>query len=250
MEGPSIFLAAEQLAPFIGKKILSVEGNTKIGKERLLNQKVLSIFSYGKVLFFQFENFALRIHFLLFGSFEATINKKNVTGDYPRKKRQPRLSMQFKNGDLLMYSCSVKFVEEGNVKNSCDFSNDIMSAEWDGKKALKAMRSLPDKEIADVLLDQKIFNGVGNIIKNETLLLAKTSPLVKVKDLPLKTQKEVVSIVRNYVFQFYFWRKNFVLKKNYQVYRQSYCKICGSKVIRKRTGYWNRISFICPQCQG
>ena len=35
MEGPSLFLAAEQLAPLVGEKIELVEGNTKIGKERL-----------------------------------------------------------------------------------------------------------------------------------------------------------------------------------------------------------------------
>lgn len=46
MEGeePFLFLAIEQLTPFIGKTIETVEGNTKIGKERLLNQKILDIF--------------------------------------------------------------------------------------------------------------------------------------------------------------------------------------------------------------
>ncbi len=76
MEGPSLFLAAEQLKPFIKKKILSVTGNTKIGKEILLNKKIIDIFSWGKHLVIQFDNFALRIHFMLFGSFEAIIKGK------------------------------------------------------------------------------------------------------------------------------------------------------------------------------
>lgn len=35
MEGPSLRLAAEQLAPFKNRKILLVEGNSRIGKEKL-----------------------------------------------------------------------------------------------------------------------------------------------------------------------------------------------------------------------
>lgn len=85
MEGPSLALAAEQLKPFIKKKIKGITGNTKIGKERMLNQTILDIFSWGKHLVIQFDDFALRIHFMLFGSFEAIVKDKKVTGDYPRK---------------------------------------------------------------------------------------------------------------------------------------------------------------------
>lgn len=43
MEGPSLYLAAELLAPFIGNTIEEVEGNTRIGKERLFKKKILNI---------------------------------------------------------------------------------------------------------------------------------------------------------------------------------------------------------------
>lgn len=88
MEGPSLYLAAEWLTPFLGKKIINVDGNTKIGKERLNNKTILDIFSWGKHLVFQFDDFALRVHFLLFGSFEATLKKKKITGDYLKKRRK------------------------------------------------------------------------------------------------------------------------------------------------------------------
>jgi endonuclease-8 len=94
MEGPSLYLAAEQLSPLVGEVIKKVTGNTKIGKERLAGEKILNIFSYGKYLFFQFETFALRVHFLLFGSFQATIKRKKVTGDYPKKALEPRLALK------------------------------------------------------------------------------------------------------------------------------------------------------------
>ncbi|PJD96296.1 MAG: hypothetical protein CK425_06290 [Parachlamydia sp.] len=56
MEGPSLFLAAEQLAPFIHQTIAEVSGNTKMGKERLLKQKVLGIFSWGNILSFSLKD--------------------------------------------------------------------------------------------------------------------------------------------------------------------------------------------------
>lgn len=249
MEGPSLYLAAEWLAPFTGKRIRHVDGSTRIGKERLNKQKVASIFSYGKYLFFQFENFALRVHFLLYGSFEATFKGKKVTGDYPTRPKPPRLLLEFSMGNIIMYNCSLTYIESSNAQMSCDYSIDVMSESWDGRKALSKTKKQPDSEIADVLLDQSIFMGVGNIIKNEVLFQVKISPLRKVSELSAKQLKILVSHVRNYVFHFYEWRKLFELKKHYQIYRQTVCKQCGNKVMRKKTGVRKRVSFICPYCQ-
>lgn len=249
MEGPSLFLAAEQLAPFKGKVIKSVSGNSKIGIERLDKKKILSIFSYGKTLIFQFDTFALRIHFMLFGSFQATVNGVKVTGDYPAKARIPRLAFELANGSIQMYSCSVSFIESADIKSEYDYTIDIMSDEWDSKKALKALNEHSEEEIADVLLDQSIFMGVGNIIKNEVLLLAGVAPTTKVKELSPQKLKKIVDITRDYVFQFYEWRKLFVLRKNYKVYKQKKCKVCASPVIRKQTGTRKRTSYICTVCQ-
>ncbi len=249
MEGPSLFLAAEQLQPFVGKQIKLVEGNTKIGKERLEGKKILSIFSYGKYLFFQFDTFALRVHFMLFGSFEAVVNNIKVTGDYPRKNRPSRLSLIMKIGRVDMYSCSLRYIEHANAKELCDYTTDIMSEDWDEKKALGKVLAEKKSEIADVLLDQTIFLGIGNIIKNEVLLLAKVSPVRKIEDISLYKLKRIISLSRKYVFDFYRWRKNFELRKHYQIYRQKVCKLCGSTVVKKWTGERNRVSYICPHCE-
>lgn len=249
MEGPSLFLAAKQLAPFIKKTILQVSGNTKIGKERLLNQKVKDIFSWGKHLVFQFDDFALRVHFMLYGSFEAEVNGKKVTGDYPKKKQPIRLELVFSNGTIDMYSCSLRYIESGSAKEMYDFSVDIMSAEWDPKKALKRVQDHPEDEISDLLLNQEIFAGVGNIIRNEVMFLVGRSPTTKVKDLSVSKLKEIVKTAQEFSQQFYKWRKRFVLKKHYQVYRRSVCPQCKGKINRKRTGVRKRISFFCTKCQ-
>lgn len=249
MEGPSLFLAAVQLKPFIGKKITGVSGNTKFGKERLLNKKVIDIFAWGKHLVFQFDTFAFRIHFLMFGSFEATVNKEKVTGDYPRKNRPIRLQLDFKNGEILFYSPSLKWIESGRAKDDYDYSVDVMSEMWDAKKALQKVQSQPESLIADVLLDQTIFAGVGNIIKNEVLFLTKTSPLSSVLDIPLKTLKLIIKTAKKFSWQFYEWRKIFELKKHYTIYRKSICPVCQGKITKNWLGERHRVSYFCPKCQ-
>jgi endonuclease VIII len=248
MEGPSLYLAARQLQPFRGKTVLSVSGNTKIEKERMLQHKVKTIFSWGKHLIIQFDDFALRTHFLLFGAFEATVDHSPLTGDYIRSYA-PRLQLDFENGNIKLFNCSVKFLETGNAKASYDFRVDIMSPKWDPDKAFDSISAMPGAEIADLLLDQEIFAGVGNIIKNEVLWRARIHPEAQVKDIPISELRELIAETKKFSLLFYKWRKVFSLRKHLDIYQKSICPRCGAGVKRGKTGKRNRISHFCPVCQ-
>ena len=50
-----------------------------------------------------------------------------------------------------------------------DWRADVMSEHWDPVLARKRLRAQPDTLVCDALLDQDLFAGVGNIIKNEVL---------------------------------------------------------------------------------
>jgi len=248
MEGPSLYLAANQLKPFKGKTVLSVSGNSKIEKERMLEKKVKNIFAWGKHLVIQFDGFALRTHFLLFGAFEATVNETTLTGDYKRSYI-PRLQLDFENGNIKLFNCSVKFLETADAKAGYDFTIDIMSPKWDPDKAFDSIVSKPAAEIADVLLDQNIFSGVGNIIKNEVLWRVRIHPETKVRKIPASNLKELIAEARKFSLLFYKWRKVFLLRKHLDIYQKSICPRCGAKVKREKTGKRNRISHFCPVCQ-
>jgi endonuclease-8 len=248
MEGPSLYLSARQLRPFKGKTVLSVSGNTKIEKERMLNKKVKNIFSWGKHLVIQFDEFALRTHFLLFGTFEANVNNSTLTGDY-RRSYTPRLQLDFENGDIRLFNCSVKFLETADARAGYDFTIDIMSPKWDPDKAFHSISSKPGAEIADVLLDQNIFAGVGNIIKNEVLWRVHIHPETKVRKIPAFELQNLITETRKFSHLFYEWRKVFALRKHLDIYQKSVCPRCGAKVKREKTGKRNRISHFCPVCQ-
>lgn len=248
MEGPSLFLAAEQLRPFVGRRILQVSGNSRIGIERLAGQKVRAIFSWGKHLVLQFDEFALRVHFMLWGTFAATVEGHSVTGDY-RRAGAPRLALDFPNGEITIWAASLKFIDGHDVRASYDFAANVMSDEWDPKAAFKKVKAFPRAEIADVLLDQAIFAGVGNIIKNEVLFRTGVSPFRKVRNLTDRKLRAIVTDARVFSFRFLELRRVFSLRKNLEVYGRSVCTRCGRKIGRRIHGQRARRSFYCTACQ-
>jgi endonuclease-8 len=248
MEGPSLYLAQEQLRPFKGEIVLAARGNTKLDKTMFPGRRVKDIFSWGKHLVFQFDSFALRIHFMLWGTFEAEVDGRWVTGDY-RRARVPRLAFRFENGSVNTYNCSLKLIESRNAKRDYDFTIDIMSRRWDAAAALKHVKAQPEAEIADVLLDQTVFAGVGNIIKNEVLSLTHIEPKRKVATLSTRELKRLIDETQAFSKQFYRWRKKFVLTKNLRVHRRALCPHCGGRLIREKTGQRQRWAYWCPMCQ-
>ncbi len=245
MEGPSLFLAQQQLKPFKKQTVLTAEGNTSLDISHLPGLTVKDIFSWGKHLVFQFDTFAIRIHFLLYGTFEAEVNGEWVTGDY-RRAKTPRLAFTFANGQIKMYNCSVKFIESNHAKKDYDYRIDVMAKEWDAKHVRALVRKHLDEEIADVLLDQEIFAGVGNIIKNEVLFRQGVLPQRLVREISPVKLRAVVEDARTFSKLFLAWRKKFELRKHLVLYRKGICPKCGGKVQRGKTGVRQRWSYWCP----
>jgi endonuclease-8 len=239
-EGPSLVIVAEEARPLIGKKVLAVDGNSKQSIDRLAGKKILDIFSYGKTLNLQFDTFAVRIHFMLWGKWSI--------GE-PKEGWKTRLGITTKRGGAYFYNCSVRFIESPDVKATYDLRTDIMAPEWNRALALRKIKALPDESVDDILMDQTIFTGVGNIIKNEVLWRQRLLPSHLVRDLTPRQLGKLVTDTRTYCFLFYEWKKQYVLKKHYVIYRKGGCPQCGGKVTRRKTGKRQRLSHFCPLCQ-
>ncbi len=248
MEGPSLKLASEQLQPFVGKRVLEVRGNTKIDNRRCDGQLVRGVFSFGKQLLIQFDAFALRTHFMLFGTYEATVEGVTQTGDYPHA-HEPRLALRFANGEIRLFSCSVRYLEGAEVKRDYDMSKDVLSRTWDPAKALVVLSHQGKQQIADVLLDQEIFAGVGNMIKNEVLSLVRIRPDALVKNLSMTKRTEIINQTRAFSHQFLRWKRRSKLVQNLKVHQKKQCPYCEGALLHERTGAKQRMSHYCPKCQ-
>ncbi|MBK8364810.1 MAG: endonuclease [Bacteroidetes bacterium] len=237
-EGPTIVILTEETAKFTGKKILAVKGNSKIDQLRLVNKKVIALKSWGKQFLICFDKFTVRVHFLMFGSYLIDAEKD----------REPRLSLKFRNGSINLYSCSIK-VLEGNYKELYDLSGDLMSKKWDPKKAKAKLKNIPDEMICDALLEQDIFAGLGNIIKNEVLYRVRLHPESKTGKIPDTKLRTLIKESRNYSFEFLKWKKKFVLKKHWLAHTKKTCLRCNLPFTKKQTGVKKRRSFYCENCQ-
>lgn len=238
-EGPSIVILKEliEVLHLEGKQVLAVSGNTKIEKERMLHQRVTDFKSWGKHFLICFEGFSLRIHFLMFGSYR--INE--------RKETPSRLSLSFDDAELNFYTCSLKFVE-GDINDTYDWSADVMAKEWDPKNALRKIKTKPEALICDLLLDQDLFSGVGNIIKNEVLYRVGIHPLCCIENIPEAKLKLVIAEARRYSFDFLKWKKAYVLKKHWLVHTKKQCPL-GHPLEKEYLGKTKRRTFYCPVCQ-
>src|SRR4030095_7125466 len=192
MEGTSIVILKEEVKQFRGKEIVKVSGNSKVDYHRLLHQKIVDFKSWGKHFIISFTNFSVRIHFLMFGSYRVN----------ERKPTAARLSLKFKTGELNFYTCSVKIIDEP-LDSIYDWQADIMSDHWNPRKALKSLKQLENSMICDALLEQQLFAGSGNIIKNEVLWRVRVHPETKIKALPDRQLKDIVQSIREYAFEFY-----------------------------------------------
>ncbi|MEJ6022187.1 DNA-formamidopyrimidine glycosylase family protein [Ramlibacter sp. PS4R-6] len=240
-EGPSIVILKEQATPFLGRRIERVSGNTTIDKERLLGQRIEALRSWGKHFLVEMDvDFSLRVHFMLFGSYRINEQKSWAT---------PRLSLGFDGGsEFNLYSCSVRFIDVP-LDLLYDWKADVMSEAWDPKLALSRLRAHPDTLACDALLDQDVFAGVGNIIKNEVLFRIRVHPLSKVGDLPAAKLRELVNEARQYSFDFYEWKKQFVLKKHWLAHTRRTCVRCQIPLQKAHLGVTHRRSFWCGNCQ-
>jgi endonuclease-8 len=239
-EGPSIVILRDAAEVFVGRRVLSVSGNSTQDIARLQGKVLREVRSWGKHFLLVFGRFSVRIHFGLFGSWR--IDEEH--------HRPPRLRLEFTRGrSLAFYACSVRFIE-GPLDEVYDWGVDVMSPEWDAKAARARLRRQPAALAADALLDQSLFAGVGNIIKNEVLHRIRVHPESRIGALPPRKLAQLVEQAREYSFDFLRWKQAFVLRKHWQVHAKTHCPRDGARLCyRKHLGKAQRRAFWCGVCQ-
>ena len=237
-EGPSIVILRGEAQRFVGRTIRRAEGNAKIDMLRLTGQRIVSWRSFGKQTLIALPGFAIRIHLLMYGSYRID----------ERKDAAPRLSLGFDNGELNFYSCSVRLIE-GELDQLYDWRSDVMSDQWSPALARARLREMPDTLVCDALLDQNLFAGVGNIMKNEVLYRIRVHPLSTVGALSPRKLGELVKQAREYAFEFLAWKRAFVLRKHWLVHNRSRCPRHDIPLTRAYLGKTHRRSFYCERCQ-
>lgn len=224
---------------FKGQKIVAASCNNRaIDAALLVNQTVTDIKSWGKHFLICFPNLTVRVHMMMFGSYRINSHTE----------KPARLHLQFENGgELNFYASQLKLIDEP-LDEIYDWSADVMSTNWDAKNAVKKMKALPHLLVCDALMDQNLFAGVGNIIKNEVLFRIRVHPESLVSALPVKKVKELIAESINYSFEFLEQKKTGKLKKNWKAYDKKICPRDEVPFIKRDTGRSHRTSYYCEMC--
>lgn len=238
-EGPSILILKDKLKQFKGKKVIDANGYAKdLDADMLIGKTLTDIKSWGKHTLLCFSKLTVRVHLMLFGSYH--INEHT--------KKNASLHLAFSNGELNFYVASIKLLQQP-LNELYDWSADIMNKTWDADKAIEKLKAKPKTMICDALLDQKIFAGSGNIIKNEVLFRVKMHPENLIEQIPDEKLSELVNEVVKYSFDFLKWKKAGTLRKHFQAYEQDTCPRNHIAFQVKDTGKSKRRSFFCSKCQ-
>ena len=187
------------------------------------------------------DDCTIRIHYLMFGNYY--LNSRHPV-------KEPKLSLKFEGGsEWNNYNCAVRILPETDMHKLYDFSADIMDESWDPLKASAKLQLHPHMQVCDALMNQDIFSGVGNVIKNEALFRIGVQPESEIGALPREKHNALLHEALVYSYDFYRWRKEGVLRKKYCVHQRKYCPTCHTLLTKKFTGELQRSSFYCPHDQ-
>ena len=141
---------------------------------------------------------------------------------------------------------------------------DLLSAAFDGAEVIRLMRAHGRDAVADVLLDQRVVAGIGNVFKSEILFLAGIEPFTLVAALSDADLERLVGISRDQLKANVLDRSKTLslaigrrttrsLDPNAKLWVYGRggkpCRRCGTMIQVKKTGIDARLTYWCPQCQ-
>ncbi|XP_019507275.1 PREDICTED: endonuclease 8-like 3 [Hipposideros armiger] len=201
----------------------------------------------GKELFMYFGPRALRIHFGMKGSIMINPPEhKNKNGV------SPVLEVQLTKDLICFFDSSVELRNSTESQQRIRMMEelDVCSPKFSFSRAEREVKRQTGRMLCDVLMDQRVLPGVGNIIKNEALFDSGLHPAVKVCQLTDEQTHHLVKMIRDFSILFYRCHKaGSTISKHYKVYKRPNCCQCCCKITVCRLGENNRMTYFCPHCQ-
>ena len=247
MEGPGILFFAENLQPVVGQELRALEGKRAeaVGPEAFVGRRLAEVAAAGKLLFFRFEGVEplIRVHCLMFG---------DVRIDEDRPGKTLTLRLAFERSRVDVYLGAARRAEPGELEaERVPATRDMLDERFRSGRAWDAaVAAVPEQILGDALLDQALFPGLGNKIKNEAMFRARVSPLDAVAALPreagLRLMREAAAFSKHFLGEY---RAGRHIQPSMELYGRKTCPACGGPVTKEEIGELNRKSHWCPACQ-
>lgn len=243
-------------------------------QQLVIGKKILKLDRRAKMLFIHLSNnVSLAIHLKMTGQLIFVPQKgKLISGGHPTEDvqtpgRHTRLILNFKGGDTLYFNDLRKFgwvrILDEKLKKyiQTEVGLEPLEKGFTLKSFSNILERFPNRTVKQVLLDQKLIAGIGNIYADEAAHLSGVLPMRKIKDLK---DKEIVDLQKNIidVLKLSIQKKG-TSSKNYRrsngemggfrPYLKVYgrkglaCKKCGTRIEKNK--HAGRGTHYCPKCQ-
>jgi endonuclease-8 len=140
---------------------------------------------------------------------------------------------------------------------------DLLGESFDTAAVVERMRAHPRTPVADVLLDQRVVAGIGNVFKSEILFLAGVDPFARITALAPAALSRVIDTARTLLrggvleqpsglgARSRTTTRSLDPRESLWVYGRGGrpCRRCGASIEVRRTGPDARLTYWCPRCQ-
>jgi endonuclease-8 len=237
-------------------KVVSPQGRFT-GASIVTGKKLTDSQAFGKQLFLFFGQDIIRIHLGIYGKWSFQI----VEDEIPQPKGQVRARFMVPEllADLRGPTACEVIGEEGYLQSLKKLGPDPIRNDVNGADKFVEKILGSNRRIAELLMDQSVVAGIGNVYRAELLFRAKLSPLAPGKKVPREllgsiwtdaTKLMPIGVRTGLMLT----REGFLkgkpnLAERYYVYKRSGedCRECGGKIsmqiLAGRKLYW------CRRCQ-
>lgn len=259
------------------KKMIKKPSNFSKFKEQIIRRKILDIKRRGKnILFFLDKEMILLIHqkltgHLLYGKWRLRNKKWESEIEGPIKEDPQNRFLHFilflSNGwqialsDLRKFAKIELLTKEELEKELKDLGPEPLDPSFSFETFKKVLLSKKKGKIKQVLMDQKIIAGIGNIYSDEALWLAKIHPFREIRDLKEEELKSLYKAIQKVLTEgiqlhgesISDFRRIDGTKGEFDRMRKVYrregekCFRCKGEIVAKKIG--GRSAHFCPNCQ-
>ena len=259
-EGDTVRKLAAVLTPHLEGAVVRHLRLRGVNPDPLAGQKIRSVFSKGKHLFFLFDNdLLLRSHLGLYGSWHIY----GIGERWRKPERNASIVLETQSRVFVCFNArEIEILRARGFRLNDELARlgpDLTCAVPDGPRLARRARELlePTSLLVDLLLDQRVASGIGNVYKSEVLFLASQHPARLLADTP---DKVIVGL---------FQQASDLLRHNLDtgsrvtrfaddglgdlwVYGRAGhpCFRCGAVLRRDVLGGNPRSTYWCPRCQG
>lgn len=255
-EGDTVHLAADRLRAALAGRVLT-RSDLRVPRfavSDLSGQRIVDLAARGKHLLFRTDQgITLHTHFKMEGTWHLYRPGERWQGPVHQVRAVLETADRIAVGFRLGVCELLPTAEEHRVVGH--LGPDPLGDDWDPEIALAALSKDPERPIGEVLLDQTVIAGPGNIYRCETLFLAGLHP-----DSPvgrIARPADVIDVVArlmaaNRTTGLQITTGDARRGKTHWVYGRGGepCRRCGTLVARVAGDpSGQRVTYWCPKCQ-